>query len=102
MYICYQLKTVLMTCELRQALPALAAFLLPEAAGACGSTAGAVGAINEATQGDGLTLLHRAVRSGSAAMVDALLSFGCNQGFCWRVRARALHIMYGLLARVRV
>lgn len=71
-----------------QGAPALAAFLLPEAAGACGDAAGAVPAINEATAGaDGLTLLHRAVRSGSAAMVERLLSFGCAQGFCWRVRA---------------
>ncbi len=69
-----------------QAAPALAAFLLPEAAGPCGSTATAVGAINAATQADGLTLLHRAVRCGSAAMLESLLSFGCAQGFCWRVR----------------
>jgi len=74
-----------------QAAPALAAFLLPEAAGPCGSTANAVGAINAATQADGLTLLHRAVRCGSAAMLESLLSFGCAQGFCWRVRRAAAH-----------
>ncbi|KAK9824970.1 hypothetical protein WJX81_000184 [Elliptochloris bilobata] len=73
--------------------PALAAFLLPEAAssgaGPRGSALDKVGTINAATQGgDGLSLLHRAVRSGSAAMVDALLSFGCSQGFCWRADVR--------------
>ena len=52
-----------------------------------GSATDVVSAINAATAGaDGLSLLHRAVRSGSAAMVDGLLSFGCSQGFCWRVR----------------
>ena len=74
-----------------QGAPALAAFLLPEAAAVpawpCGSATDVVSAINTATQGaDGLSLLHRAVRSGSVAMVDGLLSFGCSQGFCWRVR----------------
>ena len=59
-----------------------------------GSATDVVSAINAATAGaDGLSLLHRAVRSGSAAMVDGLLSFGCSQGFCWRVRAAPLLVV---------
>lgn len=78
-----------------QGAPALAAFLLPEAAAVPawphGSVTDVVSAINAATAGDdGLSLLHRAVRSGSVAMVDGLLSFGCSQGFCWRVRITPL------------
>ncbi|KAK9831502.1 hypothetical protein WJX81_003281 [Elliptochloris bilobata] len=72
------------------AAPKLAQYLLREAAGPSGSTAGAVDDINGATQGDGLTLLHRAVRSGSAGMVDLLLDFGHRQGFCWRADVRGV------------
>ena len=55
--------------------------MLPEVAGGAARPHGSARSGPRHQRGhdgaEGLTLLHRAVRSGSAAMVERLLSFGC-------------------------
>lgn len=67
---------------------AVAQRVLPLASATCACAADIVSAIHECT-GDagctGLSLLHRAVRSGSLEMVSGILEWGRQQGYKWSV-----------------
>ncbi|WIA40659.1 hypothetical protein OEZ86_004365 [Tetradesmus obliquus] len=64
---------------------AVASAVLPLAS-ACGTCAhDIVAAIHDSTAQDGLSLLHRAVRSGSPRLVAGLLAWGHDHAYTWRV-----------------
>ncbi|KAI8476194.1 MAG: SBP domain-containing protein, partial [Monoraphidium minutum] len=63
----------------------VAAAVLPLAGARCACAADIVAAIHGATAHDGLSLLHRAVRSGSLAMVQGVLAWGARHGYRWDV-----------------
>ncbi|CAL8467674.1 g7212 [Coccomyxa elongata] len=64
--------------------PALAHFLLPSASVGCGSAAEVVAAVDGAEARGGATLLHRAVRSGSAPLLKGLLAWGAAHDYQWK------------------
>ncbi|KAF6254109.1 hypothetical protein COO60DRAFT_1703503 [Scenedesmus sp. NREL 46B-D3] len=64
---------------------AVASAVLPLAS-ACGTCAyDIVAAIHDSTAQDGLSLLHRAVRSGSPRLVRGLLDWGAAHAYAWRI-----------------
>jgi hypothetical protein len=66
---------------------AVAGAVLPLAQ-ACGSCAAdIVAAIHAATPHDGLSLLHRAVRSGCPELVRGVLAWGAAHGYAWPIGA---------------
>jgi hypothetical protein len=65
----------------------VAAAVLPLASARCACAADIVAAIHEATAHDGLSLLHRAVRSGSLPLVRGMLEWGAARGYRWDVGA---------------
>lgn len=66
-------------------LAALAAAVLPLASAACDCAADIVAAIHASTAQDGLSLLHRAVRSGSLPLVTGMLAWGRLHGYQWDI-----------------
>jgi hypothetical protein len=60
---------------------ALAQAVLPLATAACACAADVVRAIHASTAQDGLSLLHRAVRSGSLELVKGILVWGRTHGY---------------------
>jgi hypothetical protein len=65
----------------------VAAAVLPLAGARCACAADIVAAIHEATAHDGLSLLHRAVRSGSLPLVRGMLEWGARHAYSWDVGA---------------
>lgn len=66
-----------------EGLPILAAWLLP-VAGAASRSVAAMAAAVEATVGDGLSLIHRAVQSGNPTVLKVLLEWGREHGHAWQ------------------
>ena len=69
--------------------PALASFVLPTASLGCTSAEALVAALEgrEERSSSSSTLLHRALRSKSTAMVEGLLAWGTHTSYQWQVRA---------------
>ena len=66
--------------------PALASFVLPTASMGCASAEALVAALEGREESSGSTLLHRALRSKSTAMVEGLLAWGTHTSYQWQVR----------------
>ena len=66
--------------------PALASFVLPTASLGCASAEALVAALEGKKESSGSTLLHRALRSKSTAMVEGLLTWGAHTSYQWQVR----------------
>ena len=69
--------------------PALASFVLPTASLGCASAEALVAALEGKKESSGSTLLHRALRSKSTAMVEGLLAWGTHTSYQWQVRFRS-------------
>ena len=69
--------------------PALASFVLPTASLGCASAEALVAMLEGKEERSRSTLLHRALRSKSTAMVEGLLAWGTHTSYQWQVRYSA-------------
>lgn len=73
--------------------PALAHFLLPAASVGCRSAAEVVAAVDGAERHGAATLLHCALRSGCAPLLQGLLAWGAAHGYQWKVSRHTSRVL---------